>query len=538
MQVSRQPGRQPAGACTGEAGQSDREAKQRPTEAILALAIRPSTTTGEGMGASRTPEELADRAWIQQIASAAADATPPHRTQTLWRREHRRAALFQNWCKACGWLGEEDVDKEALEREAIAHQERRMTPVQNGIRGISDRRRIPRLGKIHLGVRVQNSSGRGDHPQATDYFVVPKELEATVGEKPTKLNIAFHSDEPAEFAGQNFRRYGSGTGLTCRGDGNYASALVQVPIYQQWQEQVNDPDALPPPELWARGGPPAQGQRAPEWREIRCYGPGYEDFPPCPAFAARLCNPVMQLQFVLLDSPGFGIWQIDTQSVMSIERVNSFVDFLRATTGGRIAGIPLTLSLEKTSVAPEGRRKDVHVLRLDFPGTFRQALDYAQRPAGLVGLLPPPQAAEDEPEDEQPLDVEVIEGEVIPPTTEAAPRRSLLDEALAHGAVSVERGDTPVVAGSTPAGAAPIPFLEEYPERRNNVPKPPDVLGNSGHFMQWARYYFGWDRAETFKRAGVENLAALEFLCDENDRNWNRVAELVFEREMQVEVES
>lgn len=429
-----------------------------------------------------------------------------------------------------------------------------MSPVQNGIKGLSDRRRVPRLGKIHLGVRVANANGKGDHPVAVDYFVVPPALQEVLGEKPKTLNILFHSDDSAEFAGQNLRRYGSGTGLTCRGDGEWAEALVQPNVYAQWREATSgDPDALPPPELWARGGPPSQGGQAPQWREIRCYGPGYEDFPPCPAFASNHCKPVMQLQFVLMDAPGFGIWQLDTQSVMSIERVNSFVDFLRAATGGRIAGIPLTLSLEKTSVAPEGRRKDVQVLRLDFPGTFREALEYAQRPAGLAGLLPPPQPAEGEPDDDvEPLDGEVIESSIVEsapvegtntmnvPNEPSPPqaRPNLLDEALRHGAVPVESRTI-----QQPEGAAPVPFLEEYPERRNGVARPPASLIHSGHLIQWAQYYFGWDRRALFEHLKIadanlrNSMVALEELADAHERNWNRVAEYIIELATTVPVE-
>src|SRR5262245_55630661 len=109
--------------------------------------------------------------------------------------------------------------------------------VRNGIRGVSERRRIPRVGKIHLGIRVPNKNGRGGHPEAVDYFVVPEALRAVLGEKPTSLNITFHSDDPNDFARQNLLRY-TNSGLTCRGDGYRANALVNMPVYAQWTEST------------------------------------------------------------------------------------------------------------------------------------------------------------------------------------------------------------------------------------------------------------------------------------------------------------
>ena len=40
------------------------------------------------------------------------------------------------------------------------------------IKELSDVRRLPRLGKIHLGVKAKNEKGV-EYPKAVDYFVVP-----------------------------------------------------------------------------------------------------------------------------------------------------------------------------------------------------------------------------------------------------------------------------------------------------------------------------------------------------------------------------
>ena len=58
------------------------------------------------------------------------------------------------------------------------------------IKGISEVRRLPRLGKIRLGIKVQGDK-KNPYPRAVDYFVVPEEIQPCVGEKPKKLSIMF-----------------------------------------------------------------------------------------------------------------------------------------------------------------------------------------------------------------------------------------------------------------------------------------------------------------------------------------------------------
>lgn len=382
-------------------------------------------------------------------------------------------------------------------------------PVTNRIRGISERRQIPRLGKIHLGVRQPNANGRGDHPVQTDYFVVPEVLKPYVGVQPTSLLVTFHSDNPDDFVDQHLRRYGSGTGLSCIGDGYEARALVLPAVYRAWLE-ANDGDltALPMPGLWA-GGRPEPGQEAAEWRDIRCYGAGYDGEDACPAYQAGACGPSLHLQFVLPEAPGFGVWQIDTGSPMSIERINSFVEFLRTATGGRIAGIPLRLSLEKVRVAPGGRATDVNVLRLDFDGTFREALAYAQRPAGVAGLLAEPSTDDAPPED--------VGGEADTPVAHDT----------AHAGTDGASTAPPVPAG-VPRAETPRSAPSTNSERQHGVLPPPDPLAGLGHLLQWARYHYGWDTAAVLRRAQAASTDDLALrVHSEYGDDWNAYAFMI-----------
>lgn len=60
------------------------------------------------------------------------------------------------------------------------------------IKDFEGRGRIPRLGKVRLGEKVER--GKTEYPRPTDYFVCPIEVRAVYGEKPKTLQIAFHSD--------------------------------------------------------------------------------------------------------------------------------------------------------------------------------------------------------------------------------------------------------------------------------------------------------------------------------------------------------
>jgi len=67
------------------------------------------------------------------------------------------------------------------------------------IKGISDIRRLPRLGKVRLGIKVEPPD-KNPYPRATDYFVVPDEIKEYVGEKPKQLQIMFPVEDPEVFA--------------------------------------------------------------------------------------------------------------------------------------------------------------------------------------------------------------------------------------------------------------------------------------------------------------------------------------------------
>ncbi|MBM3947328.1 MAG: hypothetical protein FJ315_08050, partial [SAR202 cluster bacterium] len=216
------------------------------------------------------------------------------------------------------------------------------------IKGLTERRQMPRLGKIHLGVKKQSASGV-EYPVAVEYFVCPPEVQGVFGERPTALSVVFPPAPVEEFTSQYYRSYSRTRGLVCKGDGETADRTVSVEAEHQFRT--------------TGVVPPIADHQAKEVvrTEIPC--PGQQ----CPYFQKGDCRGVMNLQFMLPSVPGIGIWQIDTSSTNSILRVNSGLAMMERLFG-RVSGIPVNLTLEPLEVTGlEGRKKKVHVLDLRFP---------------------------------------------------------------------------------------------------------------------------------------------------------------------------
>lgn len=241
------------------------------------------------------------------------------------------------------------------------------------IKGLTESRRLPRLGKIHLGIKKQAKSGAW-YPSATEYFVVPPEVAEVVGEKPIELPIIFPIEDDEKFASQFYRSYSMTRGLVCRGDGETCRRMVDA----QTGEMANRNST----EITWRDGLPCEG------RDCPYYG--------------KQCKEVMNLQFLLPTVEGLGIWQIDTSSINSIRNINSGIELIRGVYG-RIAMIPLLLTLEPIEVTnpDDGKKKKVRVLNLRTKGTMIELMERAIKPAREM-LLPAPLDTE-APEDMEPV---------------------------------------------------------------------------------------------------------------------------------------
>src|SRR3990167_1112232 len=88
------------------------------------------------------------------------------------------------------------------------------------IKGLSDIRRLPRLGKIRLGIKKLAKSGK-EYPAEVSWFVVPPEVAKVYGEKPTELDVMFPTEDEHMVFPQAYRWYVS-NGLRCKGNGEIA----------------------------------------------------------------------------------------------------------------------------------------------------------------------------------------------------------------------------------------------------------------------------------------------------------------------------
>ncbi len=228
------------------------------------------------------------------------------------------------------------------------------------IKGVSEVVRLPRQGKIRMGIKKENAEGIL-RPEPTDYFVCPDEVKKVFGEKPKELRIMFPTDYETQWASQYLRCYSETGNLICRGDGETALARV---------ETINREAA-------------SKGETISKLLEMPC-NPDL-----CPCHQQSYCRRVMNLQFLLPDCPGFGVYQLDTSSFYSIVNINSSLELIRGVCG-RLAMIPLSLKLVEQEVLVEGKKKPIRVLSLTSSCSLAEIQKYAQTPPGQVLLLPAP----------------------------------------------------------------------------------------------------------------------------------------------------
>ncbi len=227
------------------------------------------------------------------------------------------------------------------------------------IKGISEIVRLPRLGKIKLGIKEAGADGIL-YPTPTDHFVCPDEVKKVLGEKPKELRIMFPTEDSEQWASQYLRCYSTSRGLVCRGDGETAVARVDVRT-----DEIDSRDTS-----------------VARLKEISCNPDG------CPCHRSGDCRRVMNLQFLLPECPGFGVYQLDTSSYHSMKNINSALAFIRGICQ-RVSMIPLSLRLVEQIVQPDGYDKIPYVLSLTCPYSLAEVQKYAQVPPGQA-LLPPP----------------------------------------------------------------------------------------------------------------------------------------------------
>lgn len=257
------------------------------------------------------------------------------------------------------------------------------------VKGISDALRMPRVGKIHLGIKKVSKNGN-EYPSQTDYFVVTAgdttteqaaaAFKTAYGEQPKELTIMFPLNDREEFFPQAYKRYAA-SGLMCKGNGEYAIEVIDGKLVER------DCD----PEL-------------------------------CPHFQSKQCHLRGHLQVILPELPGLGVWQIDTGSFNSVRNINSAIAYIQTLTGGRIAMIPLKLIIRPHKGRDEtGKATNNFVMDIASENIrMMDVLEAAQKTA-LQVLMP---AVDFDAEDAEIFSDDVIDVSATPSTPPVTPPAS------------------------------------------------------------------------------------------------------------------
>ena len=261
------------------------------------------------------------------------------------------------------------------------------------IKGLSDRRYLPRIGKIHGGTKKPDKNGVL-RPCETKYFVCPDFVQNALGQtEPTEIEIMFPVNDRETIAPQYYGRFNIAEKLVCCGNGECA---------------IN--------------------REEPVEKEISC---------PCHYLTDEKpqCKARMNILFMIPSVSPFGVFQLDTGSVTSIMQLNSSLDFISGLTGGFFAGIPLVLKKEEKHIPDPKTGKMmphwvVYVEAPRDPERIKMICEKAKQQA-LSGIIQPmlPSIVElqDEPQDiyddveSIPMDEAPKQLPALPPTPPPVP---------------------------------------------------------------------------------------------------------------------
>ena len=255
------------------------------------------------------------------------------------------------------------------------------------IKGISEIRRLPRLGKIRLGEKKTAESGK-EYPVETSHFVVPGEVARIYGDQPNSLDILLPVENLEVVFPQAMKLY-STRGLICAG--NRETAMFYNPTSGNMEVKT------------------------------------------CPCDKAdEECKHLGSLMVILPKVCLGGIYQIDTRSFNSIVNINSNLandGYIKALCG-RISFIPLTLKRVAQEMQYEDKKgelkKSTHYpMTITFEGTLDDIARYRQdielpfkRLYGDAYMLEAPAALS---KMALPEDVEDHEEKIVNGTTDLAP---------------------------------------------------------------------------------------------------------------------
>lgn len=279
--------------------------------------------------------------------------------------------------------------------------------------------RLPRVGKLRLGIKKQSSKGNSmvEYPSAVDYFVVNEDAATSrqaaesfhevYGDQPRELEVTLPAATLGDVLEGAWRSYGTGGLLKRRCEGPGGNCVVRAKDGGGWQP-----------------GPCA------------CQAEGLD-----PADKRNHCQERFTLTIMLMQVKGVGVWQVDTGSRMAAEGLASSLRMIESFRG-HLQGAKASLRVVPRQVSPGGVAKTVWILELGSNDlTPAQALELGASPA-RVEL--PPSTLDDEPDelldyeallDDSDMEIEVGEAEAVsPPVPSPAPPAGAEGGAAVDGA--------------------------------------------------------------------------------------------------------
>lgn len=240
------------------------------------------------------------------------------------------------------------------------------------IQGLSDIRRLPRLGIIKLGTKEISEKSGKEYPKESPFFVCPPEVKAIFGDEPTDIDVMFPMADREIIFPQSYRYYGSGKGLKCEGDEVNASR---------------------------------KNEQTGEWEDFDCAT--------CPLRLeqdgkAAVCKPRAFLQVIIPRVSVGGVYQISTTSRTTIVNINSGLDYVQ-TVVGRVQMVPLTLRRRPMETHHGGQKQTHYDMQVifnfgtDFINQLR--LNNEQILTGPKYLPPAPVDSQAEGDDTVPADI-------------------------------------------------------------------------------------------------------------------------------------
>ncbi len=253
------------------------------------------------------------------------------------------------------------------------------------IKGISEVRRLPRLGVIRLGEKAKTSSGK-EYPRKLDHFslVDAPGIAEVFGSKPKTIEIMLPHEDPEVFFPVYRKAYGRSSGLFCKGTGETASRT---------RMGVSDgkPGADGKVRLAAGVAFDPEGEKFIKEQgldvkvgkrfELPCLGAE------CPYTLKKVCRPIGVFMFMVPKAQGVGVFQISTTSFNSIVDLGSYIDIVRQI-AGRISMIPLTLSLVPKQAQVDGKAVGIFHLKLSYGGLLTDLVKYRDAAYFSASLLP------------------------------------------------------------------------------------------------------------------------------------------------------